>query len=89
MLERLGHEDACALIAAKWAAGDREAAAAAVPVELVLDVALAGRPDHLAAQARRFEGTVATGLLIQTDPRALPAVVEALRGLAPADGSLD
>lgn len=78
VLERLGHEDACARIAQRWAAGDREGAAAAVPVELVLDVALAGRPDQLAAQARRFEGTVATGLLIQTDPRALPMVAEAL-----------
>jgi F420-dependent oxidoreductase-like protein len=88
VLERLGHEDACAEIASRWEADNREAAAAAVPVELVLDVALAGRPDQLAAQARRFEETVATGLLIQTDPRALPAVVEALRGVAPT-GSLD
>ncbi|NLI19063.1 MAG: LLM class F420-dependent oxidoreductase, partial [Actinomycetales bacterium] len=63
VLERLGHEDACARIAARWAAGDRAGAAAAVPVELVLDVALAGRPDQLAGQARRFDGTVATGLL--------------------------
>ncbi|MGM0386878.1 MAG: LLM class F420-dependent oxidoreductase [Actinomycetota bacterium] len=79
VLERLGHERACAAIAGHWQAGDRAAAAAAVPVDLVLDVALAGRPDQLAEQARRFEGTVATGLLIQTDPRALPMVVEALR----------
>lgn len=63
----------------RWAAGDRAGAAAAVPVELVLDVALAGRPDQLAGQARRFDGTVATGLLLQTDPRALPAALEALR----------
>lgn len=78
-LERLGHESACAAIAARWHAGDRAGAAAAVPAELVLDVALAGRPEQVAAQARRFEGTVATGLLLQTDPRALPAVADALR----------
>jgi len=78
VLERLGHEAACERIAAAWQAGDRDAAAASVPTELVLDVALAGRPDQLADQARRFEGTVATGLLIQTDPRTLPLVVEAL-----------
>jgi len=79
VLERLGHEAACARIAAAWSAGDRAAAAAAVPIELVLDVALAGRPDQLAGQARRFDGTVVTGLLLQTDPGALPVVVEALR----------
>lgn len=86
-LERLGYESACAAIAAAWARGERVAAAAAVPVEMVLDVALAGNPDQLAAQAGRFAGTVATGLLLQTDPRVLPAVVAALTGAdAPESG---
>ncbi|MEE6281644.1 LLM class F420-dependent oxidoreductase [Georgenia sp. MJ170] len=77
-IERLGYDSACAEVTRRWAAGDREAAAAAVPTELVLDVALAGNPDQLRDQLAEWRGTVVTGVLLQTDPRAVPAVVEAL-----------
>ena len=78
-IERLGHGAACAEVARLWASGDREAAARAVPVELVLDVALAGRPEQIRSQLRAWEGTVATGVLLQLPPQAVPAALEALR----------
>jgi alkanesulfonate monooxygenase SsuD/methylene tetrahydromethanopterin reductase-like flavin-dependent oxidoreductase (luciferase family) len=75
---RLGYEDACAEVTARYLAGDKAGAAAAVPTELVLDVALAGSPAELAEQARTWAATCVTTLIIQTDPRALPTVVKAL-----------
>jgi len=77
---RLGHEAACDTVTRLWAEGDRAAAARAVPTELVLDVALAGRPDQLRTQLEAWRGTVVTGLLLQTPPAAVPAVLEALTG---------
>ena len=78
-VERLGHEAACAEIARRWADGDRPGAAAAVPTELVLDVALAGSPAQLREQLAAWKASVVTTLIIQTDPRVLPDVVAALR----------
>ncbi|MPV37125.1 LLM class F420-dependent oxidoreductase [Georgenia subflava] len=78
-VERLGHEAACAEIARRWTDGDRAGAAAAVPTELVLDVALAGNPAQLREQMLAWQRSVVTTLIVQTDPRILPAVVSALR----------
>ncbi|MFC7404006.1 LLM class F420-dependent oxidoreductase [Georgenia alba] len=78
-VERLGHEAACAEVVRRWADGDRPGAAAAVPTELVLDVALAGNPAQLRQQVAAWRASMVTTLVIQTDPRALPAVVEALQ----------
>ncbi len=77
-VERLGYETACAEVARLWAAGDRAAAARAVPTELVLDVALAGRPEQLRTQLAAWQRTVATGVLLQLPPSAVPAVIDAL-----------
>ncbi|UNX56539.1 LLM class F420-dependent oxidoreductase [Georgenia sp. TF02-10] len=79
-IERLGHGAACAEVARRWVAGDRVGAAAAVPTELVLDVGLAGNPAQLREQLGAWERSVVSTLILQTDPRALPAVVAALRG---------
>lgn len=79
-IEQLGHDTAVAEIVRRWVDGDKAGAAAAVPTELVLDVALAGNPAQLREQLRAWEASVVTTLVIQTDPRILPAVVAALRG---------
>lgn len=76
-IARLGWEEACEEIAAVYPR-DRRAAAAAVPTELVLDIALAGSPGEIGEQVRRWEATCVTRLIAQTDPRALPALAEAL-----------
>ncbi|GAA4429331.1 LLM class F420-dependent oxidoreductase [Georgenia halophila] len=78
-IERLGHDAACAEVARRWAEGDRAGAAAAVPTELVLDIALAGNPAQLREQLSAWERSVVTTLVIQTDARALPDVVAALK----------
>ena len=77
-IERLGYDAACATISRLWASGDREAAVRAVPTDLVLDIALAGTPAQVRAQLAAWRGTVVTGLLLQTDLRAVPALVDAL-----------
>ncbi|HEY0118262.1 MAG TPA: LLM class F420-dependent oxidoreductase [Cellulomonas sp.] len=78
-LVRLGYGGALDEVAARYAAGDRAGAAAAVPTELVRDIALVGTADDVRAQATAWRGTAVTTLLVQTDPRMLPAVVAALR----------
>ncbi|GIG26207.1 LLM class F420-dependent oxidoreductase [Cellulomonas denverensis] len=77
-LARLGYAEACAEIQAHWAAGDRARAAAAVPTELVLDVALAGTAADLAAQAARWRATAVTTMVLQCGPAELAPVVGAL-----------
>jgi len=75
---RLGYDDACAEITSRYLAGDKTGAAEAVPTELVLDIGLAGSPTDLRSQLAAWERTCVTTLIVQTDPRALPAVVAAL-----------
>ncbi len=75
---RLGYDDACAEVTEKYIAGDRTGAAAAVPTELVLDVALAGSPSELRDQLGAWEASCVTTLIVQTDPRALAPIVAAL-----------
>ena len=77
-LDRLGYADACEEIQALYLAGRRAEAAAAVPIELVRDVALVGPPDVVRAQLPAWRSTAVTTLLVQTDPRSLPAVAEVL-----------
>jgi len=81
---RLGYEEECARIERRWAAGDRSGAAAAVPTELVLDIALAGRPEQIGSQLAAWRGTVATGLVLQVPPAAAPALIDALGPLIAA-----
>ncbi len=77
-LDRLGYGEACDEIQAHYLAGRRAEAAAAVPLELVQDVALVGPPDAIRAQLPAWRATAVTTQLVQTDPRALPAVAEVL-----------
>lgn len=77
-LERLGYGEACAEIAAHFTAGDRARAAAAVPTELVLDIALVGTSDDIAAQLPAWRATAVTTLVVQGPADALPAVAALL-----------
>lgn len=78
VLDRLGYADACDEIQAHFLAGDRARATAAVPLELVRDVALVGPPDEIRRQLPAWRATAITTLLVQTDPRALPEVAALL-----------
>ncbi|HEY0217721.1 MAG TPA: LLM class F420-dependent oxidoreductase [Cellulomonas sp.] len=77
-LARLGYAEACTEIGAHYLAGDRQRAAAAVPTELVRDIALVGTPEDVRDQARAWRGTAVTTLLVQTDPRDLATVAALL-----------
>ena len=77
-LARLGHAEALDEITAHFLAGDRERAAAAVPTELVRDVSLVGTAHDLREQLAAWQGTAVTTLLLQTDPRRLAEVADAL-----------
>lgn len=76
-IARLGWEEETEKIAAIYRE-DKRAAAEAVPTELVLDIALAGNPAQLREQFQPWKNTCLTTFIMQTDPRALPAIVEAL-----------
>lgn len=78
-IARLGWEEATEKIASLYRT-DRKAAIEAVPTELVLDIALAGNPTQLKEQFEPWKNTCLTTLIIQTDPRALPAIAQALNG---------
>lgn len=77
-LARLGYAEACAEIQAHWTAGDRARAAAAVPTELVRDVALVGTPADLAEQAASWRSTAVTTMVLQCAPAELAPVVDAV-----------
>jgi F420-dependent oxidoreductase-like protein len=79
-LARLGYAEACSEIQAHYLAGDRARAAAAVPTELVRDIALVGTPQDVREQARAWQGTAVTTLLVQTAPAQVAQVADLLRG---------
>ena len=78
VLDRLGYAQACDEIQAHFLAGDRARATAAVPLELVQDIALVGTADDLRAQLPAWEATAITTMLVQADPRTLPAIAAVL-----------
>lgn len=86
-MARLGYDEALTEVAAHYAAGDKARAAATIPEDLVRQIALVGTPSDIAAQVRTWEATCATTLILQTDPRALPALAPLVRELATAQGA--
>ncbi|TDE98661.1 LLM class F420-dependent oxidoreductase [Occultella glacieicola] len=82
-IERLGYRAECAEVQRRYAAGDKAGAAAAIPIELVLDVALVGPPAAIREQLVAWESSVVTTLILQTDPRLLPALADVLGLAAP------
>lgn len=60
--------------------GDRAAAAAAIPLELVQDIALVGTPAQVREQLRAWEASVVTTLVLQTDLRVIPDLLPMLDG---------
>ncbi|WP_028047125.1 LLM class F420-dependent oxidoreductase [Cellulomonas sp. URHE0023] len=78
VLDWLGYSQACDEIQAHYLAGDRARAIAAVPTELVRDIALVGTADDIRAQLPAWEATAITTMLVQADPRTLPAIAAVL-----------
>ena len=82
---RMGWEDVCAQVQDLYLEGRKDEAAAAIPMEMVDDVALVGPAARVREQFSRWEPTVVTSLLVQgvtywPDPvRGLRTLAEALR----------
>ena len=68
---RMGWQDVCEEIQALYLAGEKEAAAAVVPLDMVRDVALIGTDDDIRAQLDAWRTTVATTLVISGPPEIL------------------
>ena len=64
----------------RYAERDKKAAAAAIPLELVQDIALVGTPAQVREQLRAWEESVVTTLVLQTDLRAIPDLLPMLDG---------
>jgi alkanesulfonate monooxygenase SsuD/methylene tetrahydromethanopterin reductase-like flavin-dependent oxidoreductase (luciferase family) len=71
VLARLGYADECAQIQELYLAGDKAAAIAAVPLQMVEDVALVGPPAKIAEELPRWESTVITTMLLSGPPPLL------------------
>jgi alkanesulfonate monooxygenase SsuD/methylene tetrahydromethanopterin reductase-like flavin-dependent oxidoreductase (luciferase family) len=76
----LGHGDAIDPMVTAWRAGDREAALAAVPIELVSEIALFGPPEKIREQVLAFmDGGITLPILTPfAAPDQLGDVIEAL-----------
>jgi F420-dependent oxidoreductase-like protein len=71
VLARLGWEQECAAVQRFYLAGERAAAAAAIPLAMVEDVALVGPPAKVAEDLERWRGTVLTTLVVSGHPSVL------------------
>jgi F420-dependent oxidoreductase-like protein len=73
---RMGYGDACARIQELYLAGDKKAAIAAVPTEMVESVALVGPPAKIAADLEAWRETVVKTLIISGPPPLLEAMAD-------------
>ena len=80
---RLGYAEVADEVQARHLAGDRAGAAAAIPLELVDDVALVGPPERIRDRLGAWADSVVTRLVVSCTPTALPAVAAALAGTDP------
>ena len=76
---RMGYEAEAKVIQDHYLAGDKMAAIAAVPTQLVEDVALIGPWAKIADEIQRWQETVLTTFTVSTDLQHLDKVVELLR----------
>jgi alkanesulfonate monooxygenase SsuD/methylene tetrahydromethanopterin reductase-like flavin-dependent oxidoreductase (luciferase family) len=87
--EWLGRSDALAPMWRAWAGGDRKAAVAAVPQEVMGDLIIRGSMDEIRAHAQRYlDAGIDTAFLqlstLEPDAgRRRAMVAEAMRALAP------
>jgi F420-dependent oxidoreductase-like protein len=78
VVARLGYAAAVEEIQRRYRDRDRAGAAAAVPTELIDDVALVGPVARIRERLTAWESTCATRLIAWTQPQLLPAVAAAL-----------
>ena len=76
-LDRLGYKEPLDKVQELYLAGRKEEAAAAVPTQLVEEIALVGPIDKIRRELPAWENTAITTLLLQGDPASMLAVLAA------------
>lgn len=76
VLTRLGYGEVCEEVQSLFLSGRKSEAMAAIPMELIEDVALVGPPAKIRDDLHKWEKTVATTILVQTPAASLPALAE-------------
>jgi F420-dependent oxidoreductase-like protein len=76
VLARLGYEDECAHIQSLYLSGKKAEAMAAIPQEMVEDVALVGPIEKIREELPRWRETCLTTMLVGGPPQVLRAVAE-------------
>lgn len=67
VLARLGWESECHTIQEMYLAGQKKEAMAAIPLEMVQDIALVGPPDKIKEEIPRWDATCITTMLVSGD----------------------
>ncbi len=77
---RMGYEDVCVKIQDLYLAGDKRAAIAAVPTEMVEAVALVGPKEKIAEDLEPWRESVVTTLVVSGPPPLLESMAELAQG---------
>lgn len=77
---RMGYEDVAIKVQELYLAGKKAEAAAAIPLQMVEDVALIGPPAKIQADLDRWRETCLTTILLSGPARALPTLAELILG---------
>ncbi len=77
---RMGHGDVADKVQELYLAGRKDEASAAIPLEVVEDVALVGPVDKIREELPRWESTVVTTLLVSGPPKALRIIADIVNG---------
>lgn len=77
---RMGYEDVATKVQELYLEGKKEAAAAAIPLEMVEDVALVGPPDKIRDELPKWRETCITEFLVSGPAQALPAFADLILG---------
>ena len=80
VFSRMGYEGACAKIQDLYLAGDKRAAIAAVPTDMVEAVALVGPKDKIADDLAQWRDSVVKTLVVSGPPQLLEATAELVLG---------
>ena len=83
---RMGYEDVAAKVQELYLDGRKAEAVAAVPLQLVEEVALVGPVDKIRAELARWEDTVVTTMMVSGPPQLLRLMAELASTAEPTPG---
>jgi F420-dependent oxidoreductase-like protein len=83
LIRRFGYDDVADEVQQRFLSGDRAGAVAAIPDELIDDVALCGTPERIDGLLDRWRASPATTLILDTDDVEALRVMARLNGLEP------